>query len=139
LEFRFVAAEHRVVEAREDHALDARVRQRVDHCGDGDMHRIIRRVVVDAAADRRKRNAFEVRVLRQVERAPVARREQFRLAVPAAVPYRPDRVNHVLGRQLVTTGDFRVAGRAAAECLAFAQQFAACCAVNRAVDAATAQ
>ena len=57
------------------------------------------------------------------------------LAGVAAVPDRPDRMNHMLCRQPVSSGDFGIAGGTATKRAAFGQQFGASRAMDSAVDA----
>ena len=77
--------------------------------------------------------------LAEFERAAIAGRQRFILAVAAAVPDRPDGVNYMLRRESVASGDFGIAGGAAAEAAAFGEQLRPSRAMDRAVDAASAQ
>ena len=56
-----------------------------------------------------------------------------------AAPDRPDCVNDEASRQTIAARDFRFAWATTAERAAFGEQFGACGAVNRAIDAATAE
>src|SRR3954470_14130381 len=76
---------------------------------------------------------------RKTQRRAVAGRQQFRLMLLAAAPYRADGVDDVLRRQLVAVGYFRRSGHAAAERLALLKKFAPRGTVDRAVDPAAAQ
>ena len=49
----------------------------------------------------------------------IAGGEQIIFAEAAAVPHRPNRVDHVPGLQSITLGDFGIAGRAAMQRAAF--------------------
>lgn len=69
----------------------------------------------------------------------VAGGQRRALALPATVPDRPHRVNDVAGRQPVSFGDLGIASGAAAQFAAFGQQLRAGGAMDRAVNATTAQ
>jgi len=75
----------------------------------------------------------------QRERTPVARSQEVRLAVPAATPHRPDRMDHVARGEAEPGRELRVAGRAAPQRLAGVEQGGARGPVDRAVDAAAAE
>ena len=77
--------------------------------------------------------------LTQLEGAAIARRQQLILAGAAAVPYRPDGVNHIPGRQPVSLGDFGFAGNAAIKRAAFGKQFRTGATMDGAVDTAPAE
>ncbi len=76
---------------------------------------------------------------RQHQRGGVAGGEQILLVAAAAVPDRPDRMDHVPGLEPVALRDLRRAGLAAAERPAFGQQLRPRGAMDRAVDAAAAE
>lgn len=76
---------------------------------------------------------------RKLHGAAVTGGQRRVLALPAAVPDRPHRVNDVAGGQPIAVGDLGVAGGAAAELAAFGQQFRPGGAMNRTINAATAQ
>ncbi|SDJ81905.1 hypothetical protein SAMN05444171_0640 [Bradyrhizobium lablabi] len=61
------------------------------------------------------------------------------LASVAAVPDRPDRMNHMFGRQPVALGDLGVAGGAAMQGAAFGKQFGTGSPMDRAIDTAAAE
>lgn len=71
--------------------------------------------------------------------AAVAGRQCRLLATVATMPDRPHRMDDVADRQPVTLGDLGVASGTAAQRAAFGQQLGAGGAMNRAVDATTAQ
>ena len=130
----------RQVDAGEHDALQRPVvRDERGDFGDRDRDRGTQRITVCAATDRRKRDRSDAVRDGEREARSIARGEQFRLAVAAAVPDRADRVDHVARRQAVAARDSRLAGRAAAERAAFGEQFRSGGAVNRAIDAAAAQ
>ena len=56
-----------------------------------------------------------------------------------AAPDRTDGVNDEASRQTISMRDFSFAWATTAQRAAFGEQFRACCAVNRAIDAATAE
>ena len=72
-------------------------------------------------------------------RAAIAGGEQFILATAAAMPDRPDGMDHVPRRQPIAPGDLGVAGRAAIERAALGEQFGPGGAMDRAVNAAPAE
>jgi hypothetical protein len=69
----------------------------------------------------------------------VTRREQLGLAVGAASPDRPDRVDDVPGRQVPGRGRLRIAGLTAAEEPALREDRGAAGAMDGAVDAAATE
>jgi len=77
--------------------------------------------------------------LAEFDRACVTGRQRLILAPASAVPYRPDGMNHMPRRQAITPGDFGVAGLAAMQRAAFDQQLGSGRAMDRTVDAATAE
>ena len=72
-------------------------------------------------------------------RGDSTRRKRLILAVAAAVPDRPDGVDHMPRRQPIALGDLGVAGLAAMQRAAFGEQLRTGCAMDRAVDAAAAE
>ena len=128
-------------EAAEHHAADAarRVGDLARHGADRDARRAIGREAVDAGRDRRKGDRGEPVLGRERERGAVAGGEQLLLALAAAAPDRPDRVDHVPGRKPIAAGDLGGAGGAAAERAALGDQFRAGGAMDGAVDAAAAE
>ena len=94
---------------------------------------------VDAGGNRGKSQGGKRVGLTEFEGAAIAGSEQLVLAIVAALPDRPDRVNHVLRRQPVPSGDFGVAGRTAVERAAFGKQLRTGGAMDRAIDAAPAK
>jgi hypothetical protein len=77
--------------------------------------------------------------LPELDRARVAGHQRLVLALASAMPHRTDGMNHMPRRQTVTPGDFGVAGLAAMERTAFGQQFGPGPAMDRAIDATTAE
>jgi hypothetical protein len=77
--------------------------------------------------------------LAEFDRADIAGRQRLIFALASAVPHRPHGMNHMPCRQTVTFGDFGVAGLAAMEGAALGQQFGAGRAMDRTIDAATAE
>ena len=126
-----------VAEQPEADLLDLRVLvQRRPRGGDRDLRGARRRVAVDAGRDRRERDRAAAVLGRELDRPPVAGRQQLRLALAAAVPDRPDGVDDVVDGQPPGAGDLRVARVAAAEPAALLEQLRPGRAVDRAVDAA---
>lgn len=80
-------------------------------------------IAVDTGADRREGDGLEAPLGGQLQRAPVARREQIRLPVLPAVPHRSHGMNDLPSRKAVAAGDSRVAVRTPAQGSAFGEQF----------------
>ena len=76
---------------------------------------------------------------RERKRGAIAGGEQFLLALVAAAPDRPDRVNDVPGLEPVAAGDLGGTGVAAAQRLALGQELGSGGAMDGAVDAAAAE
>ena len=127
-------------EATEDHARQRRrCGQRIGDGCDRDSGCAISRETVDASGNRRECDRGQAIRLTQLQRAAIAGGEQFVLALPAAVPNRSNGMDHVLGLQPITSGDFGVAGVAAVQCAAFGKQFGPRGPMDRAIDAAPAK
>jgi len=75
----------------------------------------------------------------ELDRAAIAGREQLIFAPATAAPYRPDRMDHMLGRQAISACNFRAASFAAAQRTAFRQQLWARGTMNCAIHAAPAE
>ena len=75
----------------------------------------------------------------KLERGAIAGGQQFVLALAASAPDRPDRMDHMPGRQPIAAGDLGAAGLAAAKRTAFGQQFRPGGTMDGAVDAAAAE
>src|SRR5687767_4903522 len=73
--------------------------ERLGYRIDRDQRCRLQRIAIDARADRRKRDARQLMLGRDLERPAIARREQFRLAMYAVLPHRTDRMNHVTRAQ----------------------------------------
>jgi len=78
-------------------------------------------------------------LLAKFHRAAIAGGEQIVLAEGAAVPHRPNCVDHMLGRQAVATGDLGVTRLAALEHLAFSHELRPRSTMDRTIDAASAE
>src|SRR6185312_7055766 len=129
-----------VVEAREDHAFRQRVRSRCRaHLAHRDRRGRVERIAIDTATDRREGDRAHAVLARELERAPVAAREERRLAGGAAAPDGPDRVDHEARRQAEAWCDLRVADRAAAQLAAGVEERGSRRPVDGAVDTAAAQ
>src|SRR5919202_663930 len=127
-----------VAEQHEPDELDW-VAERIAHGSHGDRRRELDRVAVDAGRDRREGDAPAAELRRDLERAAMARGQQVRLVLPAAVPDGADRVDHVPGRQPPTRSRLRITGRATAELAALGRDLRAARAMDRAVDAAASE
>ena len=73
------------------------------------------------------------------DRAAIAGGEQIVLAEGAAVPHRPNRVDHMPGLEPIALGDLGVTGLAAVEHPAFGHQLGPRSTMDRAIDAAPAK
>ena len=73
------------------------------------------------------------------DRGGIAGGKQRVLAMAAAIPYRPDGVDHMLCRQTISAGDLGAAGLAATEGATFGKELRTGRAMDRAVDAASAE
>ena len=78
-------------------------------------------------------------LLAQFDRTAIAGGEQIVLAEGAAIPHRPNRVNHMLGRQAIASGDLGVACLAAVEHAALGHELRPRGTMDRAIDAAAAE
>ena len=115
--------------------LVKRLRRRFDR----DRRRKLDRIAVRAGRDRGKRDGCAPELGRQLDRAPVARREQPRLPCIAAAPDRADGVQHIARRQVAAAGRLHVPGVAAAKRAALREDPGAAGAVDRSVDTAAAE
>lgn len=129
-----------VGEAAEHHARDiGRGGQRLGNGGNRDPGRAIGGKAIDAGGNGRKGYGRQRVGLTQLERAAIAGSEQLILACVAAVPGRPDGMNHMPGRQPVPLGDFGVAGGTTMQRAAFGQQFGTGAAMDGAIDPTPAE
>jgi hypothetical protein len=94
---------------------------------------------IDPSGNRRKSQRSESVGLADFDCTAVARRQCIILALAAAVPNRADCMNHMPGRQPISSGNLDVAGRAALECTALIQQFRPGRAMDSTIDAAAAE
>src|SRR5262249_941499 len=100
---------------------------------------VLERIAIGAAADGGKCDALQAVLDGERKARAVARGEQLRLAVPAAMPYRSHGMDYVLCRQPVALRDAGLPGRASAQGPAFFEQLRAGRAVDRPVHAAAAE
>jgi hypothetical protein len=77
--------------------------------------------------------------LAKFHRAAIAGGKQIVLAEGAAVPHRPNRVDHMPGLEPIALGDLGVTSLAAVEHSAFGHELRPRSTVNRAIDAAPAE
>ena len=106
------------------------------HC---DRRGQVDRIAVDACRDRRERDARAAELRCHFDRPPVAGCEQLGLSGFPSSPDRTDGVDHLPGRQPACSGRLGVAGGAAAQQAALGEDLRPARAVNRTVDAATAE
>ena len=78
-------------------------------------------------------------LLTKLYRAPIAGGEQFILARVAAAPDRTDGMDHMPRLEPIPFGDLGVTGRTTIQRAALGKQFGACCAMDRAIDATSAE
>src|SRR5262245_29998768 len=104
-------------EATEHHASDAagRIGDLARHRADRDAGPAIGREPVDAGRDRREGDRGEPMLRGERQRGAIAGGKELVLALAAAAPHRPYRVDHVLGRQAIAARDLGRPGGAAAE------------------------
>ena len=79
------------------------------HC---DLRRLVQRIAIDTAADRRERDRLHAQRLGQLQRLPVAVGKQRRFVALAVMPDRADRVQYMARRQRMGTGGAHFARRA---------------------------
>jgi len=101
--------------------------------------RLILGVTINAGGEQREGNRLAAVLLRQHKAGAIAGGELLPLAALTAVPHGADGVDDVAARQAVRTGDFCLAGPAAAQSLALCQQLRSCRPMDTAIHAATAQ
>ena len=77
--------------------------------------------------------------LAQLDGAVVTRRQQLIFAPVATLPDRADDMNHMPRRQPISVGDLGAAGLAAIQGAAFQEKFGPGRAMDRPIDAATAE
>jgi hypothetical protein len=91
----------------------------------GNLGGLGQRVPIDAGADARDGQGRDSVFPGELNAASIARRQQHRFALTAAVPYRSNRVNDMPSRKTISLRHFRIAGPAAADTTAFSQQLGA--------------
>ena len=126
--------------AAEHHARhDRRCGQCFGNGGNRDTGRAIGGEAIDAGGNGREGYRRQRVGLAKFERAAITGSELLILAGAAAVPDRPDRMNHVPGRQPVALGNFGIAGGTATKRAAFGKQFGPGRAMDGAVDPTPAE
>jgi hypothetical protein len=106
---------------------------------DGDARGQIRRKTIDASRDGWKRKRHQTMTRAEINRGAIARRQQFVLAMIAAVPHRPDSVDHMLRRKPIGARDLYLTGLAPAEFFTFRAQLGAGRAMDGAVNTTAAK
>src|SRR5450756_1044396 len=123
-EFRPVQRQQLGAEAGEHNLRDLRLGRdelrALAHCN---ARRLLQRVAVDAAADRREGDAARAVRERERQALAIAGGEQFGLALRAALPYRSDGVNDLFGREAVAARDLGAPGGAALKRAAVGEWF----------------
>src|SRR6185312_175656 len=98
----------------------------------------VSRKAIDAGRDGGKGNRGEIMVAAKPDRGGIAGGKQRVLAMSAAIPHRPDSMDHIFGRQAISTRDLGVTGLAAAQRTAFGKQLRPGRAMDGAIDATAA-
>jgi len=107
---------HFLINAGKYHLLNRLIPLKFRHSlPQGDFHRFGDGKAVDAATDGWKGEGAEAVMPRQSEAVPITVCQQFRLAVPAAAPYRAYCMNHKTGRKPEAFCHLRVARIAAVQ------------------------
>ena len=124
----------------ENHLLDLVVRgDKIARRFERNMRGLLSRITGSAATDRRKRYCFDLVFHRKLQRIAVAICQYPRFVMFSAAPDRADSVNHKASGQVITAGDFRLAGFATGARTAFGKQFRSRRAVNRSIDTTTTE
>ena len=103
------------------------------------MRRTIGGKTIDTGGNGRECDRCQTVFATKLNRARIAGGEQLILAAVTAVPYWTDGMDHMPGRQPVSSGDLGIASFAAAQRAAFLKQLAAGRAMDRTINAAAAQ
>ena len=114
-------------------------RHKVHYSMHSDLRGLVHRIRIHSGRNRGKRNTPDSLLHRQLQRIPITVAQKLRLIMTSAVPDRPDRMNDILARKPIGSGDLRLARRASVQRAAFLQQLSPRCAVNRTVDATAAE
>jgi hypothetical protein len=114
-------------------------RQRLDCGRDRDPCGALGGETINPSRNSGKSDRSQPTGLAELDGPAIARGQRLVFALPAAMPYRTHGVNHVPRRQLVTLGDFGVAGLAAMEHAAFGEKPGPGGAVDGAIDATAAE
>jgi hypothetical protein len=140
IQCRLVQLRAGVGEAAEDHLRQGgRSRQRIDDGLERDAGRAFSGEAINAGGNCWKGHGCEPVRVAELHRAAIAGGEQVVLAERAAVPHRPNRVNHVPGLEPIALGDLGIAGLAAVEHPALGHEVGPRSAMDRAIDAAPAK
>jgi len=125
--------------AEEDLPQRTRLFEKI-RCGlESDSGRQIDWVSKDAGTDGRECHRCKAVLSGDLEGAPVAEGEQFRLAGRPTLPNGPDGMDYELGMQIVSPRDLCLASFASAKQAAFLEQPFARCAMDGAIDATAAK
>jgi len=89
--------------------------QRIDNGTDRNTGGTVGRKAIDAGRNRWKGDRGEPVLLAELDRAAIAGGKQIILTKRAAIPHRPNRVDHVSGGEPIALGDLGVAGLATVE------------------------
>src|SRR5215831_5031784 len=111
--------------------------RRRQHFGDG-FHRnpggAIGGETIDSGRDGGKSDRHQLMLLAKLQRTAIAGRKQILLAELAAIPHRPNGVDHVFRRKPISPGDLGVTGLAAVEHAALGHKLGSGGAMNRAIN-----
>ncbi len=101
--------------------------------------RLLDGIAEDARADARKGYGLDLFARSDFEELEVARRQEIRFPICSSAPNRADRVNDVTRRELAGSCEFGLACFAASEQAALMHKLRASSAMNRTVNAASAE
>ena len=120
----------------EDDDVDGHVilKQKLADCINGNSQCLILRITVDAGRNKGESNRLAPVLLCQSKGGTIAGDELFTLTMLTVPPSGTYGMDHILAGQLVALCNFGAAGFAAAQRLAFVEQFRSCSAMNAAVN-----
>ena len=114
-------------------------REKISRGLKSDLGCLWNRVAECAATDCRESNRFDVIFYRELQRIPIAIRQNLRLMVLSSSPNRTNCVNDEARRQMISASNFRFARSTPANSAAFSEQFRSSGAMNRAIDSSAAK
>lgn len=112
------------------------VRQITTRGSDGNVRSFLERIAVDAGADTRKRQGPHFRVVGKLKSMSIARGEQRRFALLAAMPDRPHGMYDVASRKVLALRQLRLSCSTASKTTTFLLQLRSGHSMNRAAHTA---